>query len=244
MTLMPQWITGALAYLYGLLPSAQFWLGALVLTVVFAILNLRRFQSESVSIGLPFGLGSATYKTTPQDRVVAWKLYVQLVTRKAALPFDEQYDLISDVYDSLFELFQITRDLLLELPLREFQRTEGVASLLIRVLNDGVRPHLTRWQADFRKWLKDTEASPDSSGMTPQELQQQYPRYAELVSDLKRTNTELSKFTDELRDIARSTKRKRRKPTKVLPAPPTTGEPAAQGGSPTHHSKLKRFLRR
>ena len=46
--------------------------------------------ARSVSIGLPFGLGSATFELTRQDRVAAWKLHVQLVTRKAALPFDQR----------------------------------------------------------------------------------------------------------------------------------------------------------
>lgn len=74
-------------------------------------------------------------------------MHVQLVTRKAALPFDPDHDLICDVYDSLFTLFTETRALLLDLPPREFERTSGVATLILKVQNDGVRPHLTAWQA-------------------------------------------------------------------------------------------------
>ena len=86
----------------------------------------RRGHSTSVSVGIPFGLGSVTYDTTPADRTVAWKLYVQLVTRKAALPFDPDADLVVEVFDSLFELFPISRTLLSALPPRHYERAGGV----------------------------------------------------------------------------------------------------------------------
>ena len=99
----------------------QLLAGAAISLLLVRIYRRRRYSSYCVSIGLPFNLGSRTYDTTPRDRIVAWKLYVQLATRKAALPFDEKHDLISDVYDSLFALFGVTRDLLLELPPHEFE---------------------------------------------------------------------------------------------------------------------------
>jgi hypothetical protein len=223
---LPVWVTNTVAYLWSLLLSGKFWVGVLIPIAAIYILRLRRFQSYSVSVGLPFGLGSKTYDTTPTDRIVAWKLYVQLVTRKAALPFDEEHDLIKEVYDSLFTLFEVTRDLLLNLPPREFQREEGVASLMLRVLNDGVRPHLTRWQADFRRWWEAAVVSDENRGKTPQEIQRQYPRYTELIADLRNTNTELSKFADKLREISSGRRRKRLPKKKVIPLPPTPEHPS------------------
>jgi hypothetical protein len=46
-------------------------------------------------------------------------------------------------------------------------------------------------------------------------------RYEELISDLKRTNTELNKLADELLRIARATKRETTSPHKVLPKAPS-----------------------
>ncbi len=201
--------------------SWQFLVGGAASLLLVRIFRIQRYASYSVSVGLPFNLGSRTYDTTPRDRVVAWKLYVQLATRKAALPFDENYDVISDVYDSLFAIFGVTRELLLELPPHEFEREEGVAALLLRVTNGGLRPHLTRWQSDFRKWWEEAVKAADNHGKSPQELQRQYPQYGELVSDLKQTNTELSKLADELLTIARARKHKPSRPSKVLPLPPT-----------------------
>jgi len=205
----------------------QLLAGAAISLLLVRIYRRRRYPYYSVSIGLPFNLGSRTYDTTPRDRIVAWKLYVQLATRKAALPFDEKHDLISDVYDSLFALFGVTRDLLLELPPHEFEREEGVAPLLLRVINDGLRPHLTQWQSAFRAWWEEALKADGNGGKSPQEVQRQYPLYQELVSDLKRTNTELSKLADDLLTIARARKQKRTPSVRVLPLPPTP-EPAPE----------------
>jgi hypothetical protein len=199
----------------------KFLAGAGGLYLLRRFYQRHRYGSYSVNIGLPFNLGSRTYDTTPWDRVVAWKLYVQLTTRKAALPFDEDFDLISEVYDSLFAIFAVTRKLLLGLPPHEFEREGGVAPLLLRVINDGLRPHLTRWQADFRMWWDGALAATTTQGKSPQEVQRMYPQYSELVTDLKRTNTELSKLADELLTIARAPKLKRPRTEKVMPLPPT-----------------------
>ena len=192
---------------------------ALVLFFIAILLRWRRDQPQAVTLSLPFGLGSMTYNTTPTERVAAWKLHVQLVTRKAAIPFDEDHDLIVEVYDSLFELFTITRQLLLDLPLRDFDPAEGIASLMLRVQNDGVRPHLTRWQADFRRWWDRTAGLDENADKSPQEIQRQYPRYAALIADLKMTNTELSKFADELLTIAKGQQPKREPPVPKPVAP-------------------------
>lgn len=225
-TPLPPWVTQAMAWLLSALKSSwQFLAGAAAFFLLVRVFRHRHYGSYSVSVGLPFNLGSRTYDTTPQDRIVAWKLYVQLATRKGTLPFDESYDVISDVYKSLFALFGVARDLLLELPPHEFEREEGVAPLLLRVINDGLRPHLTRWQSDFRKWWDETVKDATNQGKSPQDVQRQYPHYIELVSDLKRTNTELSKLADDLLMIARARKQKPSRTPKVAPLPPTP-EPA------------------
>ncbi len=216
------WVAHVVAWLWTILESSwRFLVGGAVFLLLVRVYRHHRYASYSVSIGLPFNLGSRTYDTTPWDRIVAWKLYVQLATRKAALPFDDNYDLISDVYDSLFAIFGVTRELLLELPPHEFEREESVAPLLLRVTNDGLRPHLTRWQSDFRRWWEEALKAASNQEKSPQEVQRQYPHYAELVSDLKRTNTELSKLADDLLMIARARKYKPIRPTKVLSQPPT-----------------------
>lgn len=79
----------------------SFGLGVAASALVLWCIFRRRTAAQSVSIGLPFGLGSATFDLTKKDRVAAWKLHVQLVTRKAALPFYQKDDVIADVLASL-----------------------------------------------------------------------------------------------------------------------------------------------
>ena len=204
---------------WGLISAWQFWVGAAIPTAAWWTLR-RRFRTTSVTIGLPFGLGSVTYDTTPADRVVAWKLYVQLVTRKAALPFDKDNDLIVETFDSLYELFGTARSLLSDLPPSEKVAHQGVATLVIGVLNNGVRPLLTRWQADFRRWWDTALGDANNHSKTPQEIQSEYPKYDQLVADLEKTNIELSKFAGQLVEVAsgRSTRLTRR--PRVKPRPP------------------------
>jgi hypothetical protein len=189
--------------------------------VLIFILLRRRAKSGSLSIGIPFGLGSATFDLTPTDRIVAWKLHVQMVTRKAALPFDEEHDVVADVLSSLFDLFQITRDLLLELPPSDRAKEESVANLIIRVLNDGIRPSLTKWHSDYRRWWDAALANVEYASRSPSDIQKDYPKYADLLRDLQRMNVELSKFSDELALVAAGVSARRRRRIRIRPQAPS-----------------------
>lgn len=124
---------------------------------------------------------------------VAHQVWTELQTRKAALPFDEKNDVILEVYDSWYTLFGIIRNLIKTIPAEHIKNHEDTAklvNLLIDVLNLGLRPHLTRWQARFRAWMNKN----NNTALSPQEHQQQFPEYDELMSDLKKVNEEMSKF--------------------------------------------------
>ena len=196
------WLLASGRQLVSQFSSISFTLGVAATGLVLWLVFRRRTAAQSVSIGLPFGLGSATFDLTSNDRVAAWKLHVQLVTRKAALPFDQTHDVIADVLASLFELFQVARDLLLDMPPANSNDQHGVAGLIVRVLNMGIRPALTRWHADYRRWWEAALQLSVNAGRTPQDIQRDYPRYGELVADLSRMNIELSKFSDQLALVA------------------------------------------
>jgi hypothetical protein len=196
------WLLAAARDLVSQFSVTSFGLGGAATLFVLWMVFRRRSGAKSASVGLPFGLGSATFDLTPKDRIAAWRLHVQLVTRKAALPFDPNEDVIADVLASLHELFHVTRDLLLEMSPANSGDQHGVAGLITRVLNMGVRPTLTRWHAGFRRWWDSAVQLPANADRSPQDIQRDYPRYAELVTDIGRMNIELSKFSDELALIA------------------------------------------
>jgi hypothetical protein len=211
--------------LLGLFDPWSFGTGVAVSVLLLWLFLRRRTVAKSVSVGIPFGLGSATFDLTPRDRVAAWKLHVQLVTRKAALPFDHEHDVIADVLSSLFDLFQVARELLLEMPPSNSSDQHGVAGLIVRVVNDGVRPTLTRWHADYRRWWDASLALPKNAARSPQQIQRDYPRYADLVADLVRMNTELSKFSDQLARVASGVSRRHLAKATIKPQAPGQGKP-------------------
>jgi len=197
-------IVSVFQWVLTLFKSPPFWIGAVsALLLIGLVLRKRHFDISTVTLSLPFQLGNITYQATEQDRVFAWKLYVHLKTRKAALPFDDENDVIVEVYDSLYELFQITRDLLCSIPIKNVQGKRNIADLILRVQNDGLRPHLTKWQAPFRRWWTEAIELPDNRDKSPQEIQRQFRDYEALLNDLRQMNTEMSKFAEELLRVVR-----------------------------------------
>lgn len=193
------------------LVDTRFWgglgVGSMLVLMGLLIFRRRQYQLSSFRISLPFNLGSATFDSSRQDRLLAWKMYVQLKTRKAALPFDEEHDVIAEVYDSFYEIFGFTRSLLAEMSIREIEGKDGVADLILRILNDGIRPHVTRWQASYRRWWEHQLRLEDNAGKCPQAIQKLFPDYGALVDDIKGTNTELAKLAEHMLTIAKSRKK-------------------------------------
>lgn len=177
----------------------------------------------TVTLSLPFGLGSVTYAISNQERIAAWQLYVQLKTRKAALPFDSRYDLIIEILDSLYDLVDITRDLISHLPPPEANGA-ALSDLMLRVLNDGLRPFLTRWQANFRRWWDFAAQETSALNDSPQAVQRRYPDFDGLTEDLVDMNRQLDEYAQDLLAIARSEPklfRRRRRPAATPPSEDT-----------------------
>ena len=112
--------------------------------------------------------------------------------RKIILPFDEENDVIVEVYDSWYSFFGIARGLLKDIPVEKQNSSKQLISVTNRVLNKCLRPHLTKWQARFRKWYSLQLDS--NSDLTPQEIQYTYPHYNELVKELKAINKNIDYY--------------------------------------------------
>ena len=156
--------------------------------------------SGAASVG---GRGESQRGKQRPPSQVAHKAWVELVTRKAALPFEEDHDVIYEVYNSWYALFQEMRNLVKTIPaekVRDSKDTQELVRLLVDALNKGLRPHLTQWQAKFRHWYE--EALKKSSGKSPQEVQREYPNYRELVDDLIRVNKQLVEYAVVIKRIA------------------------------------------
>jgi hypothetical protein len=189
-----------------------------LMLVVFAVLlvlatwrlfsggfTFRQFEIDQAEIGV--GNSKFRFKPNVTDRQVAYAIWVELSTRKIGLPIDLDHDVISEIYDSWYNYFSVTRDLIKSIPATQVKRgsTQAIVRLSIEVLNEGLRPHLTRWQARFRSWynreLKRYEADTGTSVLDPQQIQAAFPQYEELKKDLERVNNALIRYRSKMREL-------------------------------------------
>jgi hypothetical protein len=148
-----------------------------------------QLELESADFGLD---GKAAFKFKPNwtDRQVAYAIWVELSTRKIGLPITLENDVISEIYDSWYAFFGVARELIKTVPVSRAsdKSTREIIRLSMAVLNDGLRPHLTRWQARFRRWYEVAAADPANAGRDPQEIQAMYPQWKALTDDLAERN--------------------------------------------------------
>jgi len=193
--------------------AGPLFLAVILVGLVVFLVYLRRRRTQfadwsvvdaEVQLG---GIGRVRIRPSHEDVQIAHKAWVELVTRKAGLPFDEEDDVIAEVYDSWYALFQEMRSLAKEIPaekLRNSKDTQELVRLLVDALNLGLRPHLTKWQAKFRHWYE--AAVKQNDGKSPQEVQKLYPQYSELVNDLKNVNKQIVEYAAVIKQIAQGHK--------------------------------------
>ena len=164
-------------------------------------INEKNIDIDEIKLGI--GQSSVLVKYNRKDREIAYKLWVELNTRKIGLEFDEENDVIMEVYDSWYKCFSITRELLKEIPVSKINYSLQLIELIMDILNKGLRPHLTRWQADFKHWyVLEIKNQPN---IAPQKLQRRYQDYEKLLYDLKRTNQHMIEYKNLLKSIALGT---------------------------------------
>lgn len=135
---------------------------------------------------------------------IANRIYIELTTRKAAIPIDENNDVIEEVYNSWYKLFGIIRDEIKSVPgnyLKDHDPTKALMGLTTKILNEAIRPHLTEYQARFRKWLEVEKQKPENKEKSPQEIQKNYPDYDKLIASMKQVNKTLMDYANELNKL-------------------------------------------
>ena len=188
-----------------------FWIvGALIAALILVCVwrwtrysaTWKDFEIDQAEIGT--GTGKLSLRPNTTDRQVAYAMWVELSTRKIGLPIDFDHDLISEIYDSWYQFFSVTRELLKSVPVTKVRTksTQKIITLSVELLNDGLRPHLTTWQARFRRWYE-LELRNDSSDVTadPQEIQRRFPKYEELKTDMVEVNRRLINYREHMRRL-------------------------------------------
>jgi hypothetical protein len=193
--------------------SFNIWIPLIIIAIFILILSYMRFVKnksfyiKSFEINCAeIGLRDQKIQLKPnfEDVQIAYKLWVELSTRKIGLPIDPEHDVIMDIYDSWYEFFKLTRELIKNIPINKIRNndsTKSIVKISIEVLNEGLRPHLTKWQAKYRRWYRIKSENKDES-ISPQQLQKTFPEYDQLIEDMLKINKNLINYREVLRSIA------------------------------------------
>lgn len=130
--------------------------------------QLSAYVYPLLKLGVAF---SEKFLKTPQNqdtinnnRKAAWDLYIQMVTRITTQPLDPEHGDEKTALDSVYSLFQTTREILLA------QGPDCVefAQIAIVILNQEVRPFTAKWH---RKSLAGAFDNPDECNEFRTELE-------------------------------------------------------------------------
>lgn len=183
-------------------------IGGIVILCLVAIYAWRRyvtrrladFEIDKADVGI--GTGTISFKPNLRDQEIAYKIWVELSTRKIGLAIDLEHDVIAEIYDSWHHFFTITRELIKDIPVSKVkgESTRQIITLSINVLNEGLRPHLTRWQARFRHWYE-KQLKREGDDIDPQSIQASYPQFADLKKDLMGVNQRLMRYREKMKEL-------------------------------------------
>lgn len=172
----------------------------------------NKVHNEVIPVKLKYTFGGTEVEYSInrnfQNIEIAHRMYVELITRKAAFPIDEN-DVIVEVYNSWYTLFQTTREELKKLSgemLLDNQVSKDLIKLLSDILNNGLRPHLTEHQAKFRKWYSNAIILEENKTKTPQTIQSEYEDYQKLFESMKAVNDLLIEYAKRLEQIVNGKK--------------------------------------
>ncbi len=191
------------------IPCAVLLISIIILLYILVKFIGKKFSSSNnLEVDkVQLSLGKQTVSIIPNfvNIDIAYKIWIELQTRKVGLPIDLENDVIVEVYNSWYEFFKLTREIIKQVPSTKFRydkSTQMLIEVTIDILNEGLRSHLTCWQAKFRKWYSTELIKETNVGLSPQEIQQNFPNYEELSSNLIEVNDALIEYKEKMHDLA------------------------------------------
>ncbi len=93
------------------------------------------------SVRFKVGVFSTEWKPQDADRLAAWDLYVELVTRITTQPLADDDGVEAKALESVFALFALTRQTLKT----HGRKAPNFSRLAVAVLNQEIRPFTAKW---------------------------------------------------------------------------------------------------
>jgi hypothetical protein len=190
-----------------LIITSDWILIGIIIAIIISLVIIKRkfsklFKWQNLEVEIS-GTPKVVFKVerNHDNLYIANRIHIELTTRKAAILIDENNDSIEEIYNSWYDLFKIIREEIKSVPgkyLKDHDPTKALIGLTRRILNDGLRPHLTEHQAKFRKWLEVAKSEEVNKRLSPQDLQKSYPDFDNLVASMKEVNLILADYANEL----------------------------------------------
>lgn len=112
----------------------------------------RSARLTEVKVSVP-QVSQLTFVVNNESRNVAWKLFVETMTRVSTQPLDDEEGLTREALSSLYGLFATTRDTLKSSrPSVPAPGGQTVEHLAITMLNQELRPFLSKWHPRLRQF--------------------------------------------------------------------------------------------
>lgn len=185
------------------------WIVILVfIPIIFTILLIKiinnknkHWEIDEAELGI--GNQKLKLKVNNNDIQIAYKIWAELSTRKLGVKIDTEKDVIVEVYNSWYQFFGIVRELIKNIPVSKINQktTKQIIQLSIDILNKSVRPHLTQWQAIFRKWYEEEYKKESKKYLSPQQIQKKFSQYEELVNGMLEVNKNLVCYCELMQKI-------------------------------------------
>jgi hypothetical protein len=170
-----------------------------MLSWIREILGVRQDPAilKKVSVRLPFGIGAAEWEADPTERRAAWSLYIELVTRIAVQPLEVDQGLVREALNSLYSLFSTTREILKQAGPNVGASRQSVGGIAIIVLNNGLRPFLSKWHPLLQAWEAKRPAD-----LSPKEHEKNWSEEPKLREELAQLRRDLEQYANALAVIA------------------------------------------
>lgn len=136
--------------------------GAVAGSATATLLRFYRRSARLTEVRLTIPQFSVlTFVVNDDAKQVAWKLFVETVTRTSTQPLKDEEGLLREALSSLYGLFATTRDLL-KAARPSVAGRQTVEHLAIAMLNRELRPFLSKWHPRLREFEKTHPSGPES----------------------------------------------------------------------------------
>ncbi len=157
----------------------------------------KKVKATKLIVGLPFNLGSLELENDEAQQRAAWSLYVELSTRIAVQPLKEGEGVLREALTSLYNVFNITRQILREAGPEIAKGPKSLGFIAIDVLNKGLRPFLVKWHPLLKNY--EEKRMP---GLTTVDHERVWENEGDLRKELEEVRQQMVVYVEALAQIA------------------------------------------